>query len=64
MKSKACLFASLLLITNIANAGTLRSCEGVSTPQGYKYVGTYCYDFSCSYTFTRAFNSYCPYNSD
>ena len=47
-----------------ASAGTLQSCEGVSTSQGFVYVGTYCFDFQCSYTFTRTFKSYCPYNSN
>jgi hypothetical protein len=44
-----------------ANAGTLKKCEGVSTTAGYRYVGTYCVDFACSYVFTRMFTSYCPY---
>ena len=59
----AILFA-LMTITNIASAGTLQTCEGVSTPQGFRYIGTYCFDFACSYTFTRVFNGYCPYNSN
>lgn len=53
-----------LSFSNPASAGTLKSCEGVSTPQGFVYVGTYCFDYSCSYTFTRVFKSYCPYSSD
>ena len=43
-------------------AGTLIFCEGVSTPQGYRYVGTYCVDYQCKYTTTRIFNSYCPFS--
>lgn len=45
-----------------ARAGTLISCEGISTAQGYRYVGTYCVDFQCKYTTTRIFTSYCPYS--
>jgi hypothetical protein len=45
-----------------ARAGTLISCEGISTQQGYRYVGTYCVDFACKYTTTRVFTSYCPYS--
>ena len=45
-----------------ARAGTLISCDGVSTPQGYRYIGTYCVDYHCKYTTTRIFTSYCPYN--
>ena len=45
-----------------ARAGTLISCEGISTNQGYRYVGTYCVDYQCRYTTTRIFSSYCPYN--
>jgi hypothetical protein len=45
-----------------ARAGTLISCEGVSTPQGYRYVGIYCVDYQCKYTTTRIFNSYCPFS--
>lgn len=44
-----------------ARAGTLISCEGISTQQGYKYVGIYCADYQCKYTITRMFDSYCPY---
>lgn len=45
-----------------ARAGTLLKCEGISTQQGYKYVGTYCVDYQCKYTTTRVFDSYCPYS--
>ena len=54
----------LLLASSPANAGTLQNCEGVSTPQGFRYVGTYCFDYACSYTFTRVFTSYCPFNAN
>ena len=56
--------AFLLGLSASASAGTLQSCEGVSTAQGFRYVGTYRYDYQCSYTFTRVFTSYCPYNSN
>ena len=58
------LAAAFLVASTSAFAGTLKSCDGVSTPQGFKYVGTYCYDYACSYTFTRTFDSYCPYKPD
>lgn len=45
-----------------ARAGTLLRCEGISTPHGYKYVGTYCVDFQCQYVTTRVFDTYCPYS--
>lgn len=45
-----------------ARAGTLISCEGIMTGQGYRYVGTYCVDYQCKYTTTRVFSSYCPTN--
>lgn len=44
-----------------ARAGTLLKCEGISTQQGYKFIGTYCVDYQCKYTTTRIFDSYCPY---
>lgn len=44
-----------------ASAGTLKSCEGVSTAQGFKYIGTYCVDFACQYVTRRMFDSYCPF---
>ena len=59
------LVASLML-SGVADAATLKSgtCRGVSTPQGYKYVGTYCVDFQCSVTTTLMFDSWCPYSVD
>ena len=57
------LLATLLTsLPAFARAGTLISCEGISTNQGYRYVGTYCVDYQCKYTTTRIFTSYCPYN--
>ena len=51
-----------LFLASAANAGRLLRCEGVLTAQGYRYVGTYCYDSMCSYTYTRVFTTYCPWN--
>jgi len=68
MKSARTLLAALVLaaslapVVAVARAGTLLRCDGVSTQQGYKYVGTYCVDYACSYTTTRMFDSYCPYS--
>jgi hypothetical protein len=45
----------------IASAGALKKCEGISTQNGYKYVGTYCVDYACTYVTTKMFDSYCPY---
>jgi Co/Zn/Cd efflux system component len=63
-------FKTLLLIavfglaSNLANAATLKSgsCRGVSTPNGFKYVGTYCEDYACSVISTYMFDSWCPYS--
>ena len=46
----------------LARAGTLQKCEGVSTANGYKYVGTYCMDYQCTYVQRYVFDSYCPYS--
>lgn len=54
----ACCSASGLAL---ASAGTLRSCEGISTSAGYKYVGTYCVDYECKFVVRKIFNEYCPY---
>ncbi len=51
-----------LFLSSSAYAGRLVSCQGVSTSQGFRYVGTYCYDFACTYTYTKTYSSYCPYN--
>jgi hypothetical protein len=62
------LFITLVIAANLspvvafARAGTLISCDGVSTPQGYRYIGTYCVDYQCKYTTTRMFSSYCPFS--
>jgi hypothetical protein len=45
-----------------ARAGTLVSCDFVSTQNGARYIGTYCVDYACSYTTTRVFTSYCPFS--
>lgn len=52
----------LLLVSALASAGTLKKCEGISTSNGYKYVGTYCVDYACTYVTTRVFDSWCPYS--
>lgn len=68
MKTLSTLLAALVLaasavpILAIANAGMLKRCDGISTREGFKYVGTYCADYACSYTFTRVFDSYCPFS--
>ena len=54
--------ANLSPVVAFARAGTLISCEGISTAQGYRYVGTYCVDYQCKYTSTRVFTSYCPFS--
>lgn len=54
--------ANLSPVIALARAGTLVSCEGISTAQGYRYVGTYCVDYQCKYTTTRVFSSYCPFS--
>jgi hypothetical protein len=54
--------ANLSPMVAFARAGTLISCEGISTAQGYRYVGTYCVDYQCKYTTTRVFTSYCPFS--
>ncbi len=54
--------ANLSPVVAFARAGTLISCAGISTAQGYRYVGTYCVDYQCKYTTTRVFTSYCPFS--
>lgn len=62
------LFIALIMAANFApaiafaRAGTLVSCDGVNTAQGFRYIGTYCVDHQCRYTTTRMFSSYCPYS--
>lgn len=55
--------ALLVGLTTTVNADTLKtgSCRGISTSNGYKYVGTYCVDFRCSVERTVMFDSWCPY---
>jgi len=66
MKSiKLVLFVSFFcLASGIANAATLKAgtCRGISTANGFKYVGTYCEDYACTVTSTHIFDSWCPYS--
>ena len=52
----------IFLGTAFARAGTLVKCDGVSTNEGYRYIGTYCVDYECKYVTRRTFTSYCPYS--
>jgi hypothetical protein len=66
MKSLRWLFAGCALLALVssdgfARAGTLLKCEGISTAKGYKYVGTYCVDYACTYVARKMFDEYCPY---
>lgn len=45
-----------------ARAGTLQNCEGISTANGFMYVGTYCVDYQCEYVTRRMFRSWCPFS--
>jgi hypothetical protein len=54
--------ANLSPVVAFARAGTLVSCDFVSTAQGGRYIGTYCVDYQCKYTTTRVFTSYCPFS--
>jgi len=56
----------VLLLTALpltATAGRLLKCEGISTANGYRYVGTYCINFECTYVKRLVFRSWCPYNA-
>jgi hypothetical protein len=55
--------AILTSLPAFARAGTLVSCDMINTREGVRYVGTYCADYRCSYTYTRVFTSYCPYSA-
>jgi hypothetical protein len=44
-----------------ARAGTLLKCEGITTANGFRYVGTYCVDYQCQYVNRHIFNTWCPY---
>ena len=59
-----CMLAVLAAFSSVADAATLKSgtCRGVNTPNGYKYVGTYCIDYGCTVVQTYMFDSYCPYS--
>jgi hypothetical protein len=59
---KKIIFVLLVALPLTALAGRLLKCEGVSTAQGFKYVGTYCMDYNCKYVQRYVFSSYCPYN--
>ncbi len=66
VKSLRWLFAGGVLLAFVysdasARAGTLLKCEGISTEKGYKYVGTYCVDYACTYVVRKMFDEYCPY---
>ena len=65
-KAYGILLSLLLALPGGAQAATLKAgtCRGVSTQQGYKYVGTYCVDFKCTVTTTLIFDSWCPYTVD
>lgn len=50
-----------LYFETLANSGTLRKCEPISTSAGFKYVGTYCIDYECKFVVRKIFDVYCPY---
>lgn len=66
MKRLIVFLVASMVFFGTAEGATLKSgtCRGVFTPQGYKYVGTYCVDYQCSVTTTLMFDSYCPYSVD
>ena len=59
------LFIALICIASFttANAATLKpgTCRGISTQNGFKYVGDYCEDFQCTVVSRYIFDSWCPY---
>lgn len=57
----ALLISLFTALPAFARAGTLVSCEFVFTPQGARYVGTYCVDYECKYVERHVFTSYCPF---
>lgn len=59
---KALVILILVLSSSICSAAMLKqgSCRGVSTPNGYKFVGVYCVDYACSVQNTYIFDTYCP----
>ncbi len=54
----------LAVATAPVSAANLKpgTCRGISTSNGYKYVGTYCVDFQCTVTTTMMFDSFCPFS--
>jgi hypothetical protein len=52
------------VIATSVDAMTLQKCEGIVTSQGFKWVGTYCVDYACTYITTRVFDNYCPFSID
>lgn len=60
---KKLILALALVIPMVAISATLKagSCRGISTSQGYKYVGLYCEDYQCTVVTQYIFDSWCPY---
>ena len=56
--------AIFVIASNAYASMNLKKCEGISTSEGFKWVGTYCVDFACSYVTTRMVDAYCPYTID
>lgn len=54
----ALLFAAPAVAT--AQVGLLQSCEAVITPQGPRWLGSYCGNYDCSVMIRRYFVDYCP----
>lgn len=61
MKRLILLIVALASTAALARAGTLLKCDFVFTPQGYRYIGTYCVDYECKYVERLIFDSYCPF---
>ncbi len=57
----ALLAAILTSLPAFARAGTLLKCDFINTPQGGRYIGTYCVDYNCQYVERHVFTSYCPF---
>ena len=51
---------SLVSLPISAQAGRLLKCDGISTPHGFMYVGTYCVDYQCTYVQRYTFRTWCP----
>jgi hypothetical protein len=56
-----CALSMSVLSVAHARAGSLVSCQGTSTMQGFRYVGIYCVDSQCRYTTQAVFSTYCPF---